>query len=172
MTPDQWRKIEAIYDGAMERDPGQRGAYVAEACASDAQLQREVEALLEQGDSPDSPLERPVIQRRFGRYSVVDHIGAGGMGEVFKAFDQKLNRTVAIKVLKAPFTDRFVREARAIAALNHPRICTLYDVGDDYLVKEYVEGKPIKGPMPLDQPLRLIDEIRDAHDSEHRAAND
>ena len=70
------------------------------------------------------------------------------MGDVYKAHDTRLDRLVAIKVNKEQFTDRFVREARAIAALNHPNICTLYDVGTSYLVMEYVEGNTLKGPLP------------------------
>jgi serine/threonine protein kinase len=70
------------------------------------------------------------------------------MGEVWKARDTRVDRVVAIKHLKAEHIDRFRREARAVAALNHPRICQLYDVGPDYLVMEYVEGKPLKGPVP------------------------
>ena len=92
---------------------------------------------------------------RLGPYEIVSRIGAGGMGEVWKARDTRLDRIVAIKTSTAKFTDRFEREARAVAALNHPHICTLYDVGPDYLVMEYVEGSAIKGPMPLDQILKL-----------------
>ena len=85
---------------------------------------------------------------RLGPYEIVDLIGSGGMGEVHKAIDTRLGRTVAIKLLFDTHTDRFEREARAIAALNHPHICTLYDVGPDYLVMEYVEGIPLEGPLP------------------------
>jgi len=77
---------------------------------------------------------------RLGPYEIVSSIGKGGMGEVFKGRDPRLNRDVAIKVSAQQFTDRFEREARAIAALNHPNICTLYDVGPNYLVMEFVEG--------------------------------
>jgi len=77
---------------------------------------------------------------RLGAYEIVSAIGKGGMGEVWKAWDTRLNREVAIKFCLNQFSDRFLREARAIAALNHPNICTLYDVGPDYLVMEYIEG--------------------------------
>src|SRR6478735_5388577 len=80
---------------------------------------------------------------RLGPYEIVKPIGAGGMGEVYQARDTRLNRTVAIKVSKEAFSERFEREARAVAALNHPNICQLYDVGPDYLVMEFVEGAPI-----------------------------
>src|SRR5258708_5873471 len=87
---------------------------------------------------------------RLGPYEVLAQIGAGGMGEVYKARDTRLDRIVAVKVSKQEFTERFEREARAVAALNHPHICQLYDVGPNYLVMEYVEGSPLKGPLPLE----------------------
>jgi serine/threonine protein kinase len=92
---------------------------------------------------------------KLGPYETLSMLGAGGMGQVWKARDTRLDRIVAIKTSAAKFSDRFEREARAIAALNHPYICTLYDVGPDYLVMEYVEGHEIKGPMPLGQALKL-----------------
>ena len=92
---------------------------------------------------------------RFGPYEIVALLGSGGMGEVHKAIDTRLGRTVAIKLLFDAHTDRFEREARAIAALNHPHICTLYDVGPDYLVMEYIEGAPLKGPLPPEEAARL-----------------
>ena len=105
---------------------------------------------------------------KLGPYEILAAIGAGGMGEVYKARDTRLDRIVAIKVSQEKFTDRFEREARAVAALNHPRICTLHDVGPDYLIMEYVEGKPLEGPLPLDQALRYAVEICDALDHAHR----
>ena len=83
---------------------------------------------------------------KLGPYEILAPIGAGGMGEVWKARDPRLNRIVAIKRLKGQHTARFEQEARAIAALNHPHICQIYDVGPDYLVMEYVEGKPLSRP--------------------------
>jgi Tol biopolymer transport system component/predicted Ser/Thr protein kinase len=99
---------------------------------------------------------------RLGPYEILDLLGEGGMGEVWRARDTRLDRTVAIKKSALRFTDRFEREARSIAALNHPHICTLYDVGPDYLVMEYVEGRPLKGPMPLQTALCLGAQIADA----------
>src|SRR6266581_5970860 len=90
---------------------------------------------------------------KLGPYEILAPIGAGGMGEVYKARDTRLDRVVAIKVSKTEFSERFEREARAVAALNHPHICQLYDVGPNYLVMEYVEGEAPKGPMPLDEAL-------------------
>ena len=85
---------------------------------------------------------------RLGPYEILGPIGAGGMGDVYKARDTRLERTVAIKVSKEAFSERFRNEALAVAALNHPHICTLHDVGPDYLVMEYVDGKPLRGPLP------------------------
>src|SRR6266550_5185682 len=114
---------------------------------------------------------------RFGPYEIISPLGAGGMGEVFKARDSRLDRSVAIKVLpaelasSAQFKTRFEREAKTISQLNHPNICTLHDVGSEngvsYLVMELVEGETLadriaRGPLPIDQLLRSAIEIADA----------
>ncbi len=104
---------------------------------------------------------------KLGAYEIIAMVGAGGMGEVYRARDTRLNREVAIKVSKERFSDRFEREARAVAALNHPNICTLYDVGPDYLVMEYIEGESPKGPMPLDEALRIMRQVADALEAAH-----
>ncbi|MBK5295112.1 MAG: protein kinase [Acidobacteriia bacterium] len=105
--------------------------------------------------------------QQLGPYELVSPLGEGGMGEVWKARDTRLDRDVAIKVSKANFTERFEREARAIAALNHPNICQLHDVGANYLVLEYVEGTPLKGPLPLEKALEYAGQIADALDAAH-----
>ena len=105
---------------------------------------------------------------RLGPYEILEPIGAGGMGEVYKARDTRLDRTVAIKVSKTEFSERFAREARATSALNHSQICQLYDVGPNYLVLEYIEGAPLKGPLPLDQALKYAAQICDALDAAHK----
>ena len=120
---------------------------------------------------------------RLGSFEILAPIGAGGMGEVYKARDTRLDRIVAIKVLpdhlssKPDLRERFEREARTIASLNHPHICTLFDIGHqdgtDFLVMEYVEGETLaqrltKGPLPLDQTLKYAIEIADALDKAHR----
>jgi len=97
---------------------------------------------------------------RLGPYEILAPLGAGGMGEVWKARDSRLNRVVAIKSLKAGAGVRFRQEARALAALNHPNICTLFDIGDDYLVMEYIEGAPIAGPMAIGEALRWRGRLR------------
>src|SRR3984885_12665491 len=94
------------------------------------------------------------VGTKLGPYEILALIGAGGMGEVYRARDPRLNRDVAIKVSAAHFSERFEREARAIAALNHPHICQIYDVGANYLVMELVEGENLKGPLPFDTAIR------------------
>jgi eukaryotic-like serine/threonine-protein kinase len=121
--------------------------------------------------------------QRVGPYEILSAIGAGGMGEVYRARDTRLERIVAIKILsdnlagRAELRERFDREARTIASLNHPHICVLYDIGQqdgtDFLVMEYLEGETLaerlkKGPLPLDQVLQYAIEIADALDKAHR----
>src|SRR5881628_2778114 len=105
---------------------------------------------------------------RLGPYEIVTPIGAGGMGEVYKARDTRLDRIVAIKVSREQFSERFEREARAVAALNHPHICQLYDVGPNYLVMEFVEGAPLAGPLPPEKAVEYAGQILDALDAAHR----
>src|ERR1700689_5149997 len=109
---------------------------------------------------------------RLGPYEILAPIGAGGMGEVYRAHDSRLRRDVAIKVSAAQFTERFEREAKSIAALNHTNICQIYDVGESpdgfgYLVMEYIEGESPKGPMPLDEALRIARQIAAALEAAH-----
>src|SRR5262245_4606850 len=121
---------------------------------------------------------------RLGPYEIVAPLGAGGMGEVYRARDTRLDRTVAVKILPSglaadpQFRERFDREARAISQLSHPHICTLHDVGDAdgtaYLVLEMLDGEPLaarleKGALPLDQALKIGVEIASALDAAHRA---
>jgi len=104
---------------------------------------------------------------RLGPYEILSPIGAGGMGDVYRATDTRLSRTVAIKVLKGPHSDRFEQEARAIAALNHAHICTLHDIGPDYLVMEYVDGATLSGPLPVEEALRLALQMAAALEAAH-----
>ncbi len=171
MSPERWRRIEEVYQAARDRSPGERNAYLDETCGADRDLRTEVESLLRRDNSAsdgplnqpawiafgdaDGTLTRPAPGARLGPYEIEHPLGAGGMGEVFRARDTRLNRRVAIKILQDRFSDRFEREARAIAALNHPHICALYDVGPNFLVMEFLEGETLasrlkKGPLPLD----------------------
>ena len=163
MHPDRWRQVEQLFHSALEREEPARDAFLREACREDEELRHEVQSLLDQteGGLLDHPLQ-------LGPYRIVGVIGAGGMGTVYQARDTRLDRTVAIKVSEARFSARFEREARAVAALNHPHICTLYDVGPNYLVMEYIDGSPLKGPLPLDQALKAAAQIADALDAAHR----
>ena len=102
-----------------------------------------------------------------GPYEILAPIGVGGMGEVYKARDTRLNREVAIKVSKDEFTERFTREARSIAALNHTNVCHLYDVGANYLVMEYVEGEMLKGPLTLEEAMPIIEQLIDGIEAAH-----
>src|SRR5262252_1436932 len=104
---------------------------------------------------------------KLGPYEIIASIGAGGMGEVYRARDTRLGRDVAIKVSAQQFSERFEREARAIAALNHPNICTMYDIGPNYLVMEYVEGEAPKGPMPRKEALGIARQIAEALGEAH-----
>jgi len=105
---------------------------------------------------------------QMGRYKILAHVGGGGMGEVYKARDTRLGRVVALKVSKRPYDKSFEREAKAVAALNHPNICTLFDVGPNYLVMEYVEGAPLKGQLSVEEvipyALQICDALAAAHE--------
>ncbi len=109
---------------------------------------------------------------RLGPYEIVGELGSGGMGDVYRAHDTRLGRDVAVKTIKGAFTERFEREARAISSLSHPNICTLFDVGEHqgsgYLVMEYVEGKPIAGPLPTEQAIAYGVQICEALHAAHR----
>src|SRR5579871_5453631 len=104
---------------------------------------------------------------RLGPYELLAPLGAGGMGEVWKARDTRLDRTVAIKFSKAQFSSRFDREARAIAALNHPNIAQIYDVGENYIVMEYIDGEPVRSPGEVRKLLDIGVQIADGLSAAH-----
>jgi Tol biopolymer transport system component/tRNA A-37 threonylcarbamoyl transferase component Bud32 len=175
MNPERLRQIEELYHSAYERIPDQREAFLNAACGNDAELLRDVWSLLAQ-DPLAGPMERPVLQvaadllidppavqwspgTQLGPYEIVSRLGHGGMGEVFKARDARLGRDVAIKTAHEEFSGRFQREVRAISALNHPNICTLYDIGPNYLVMELVEGADLAGPVPIDTAIGYARQI-------------
>jgi Tol biopolymer transport system component/predicted Ser/Thr protein kinase len=164
VTPERLRQVEELYHAARE----DRAALDQ----ADPELRREVESLLAQDGVSLPSLNLPTVTQvavgtLLGPYRIEALLGQGGMGQVYRAVDTRLDRKVAIKISAQQFSDRFEREARAISALNHPHICTLYDVGPNYLVMELVEGKPLKGPLPLDQALRYGAEIADALAAAH-----
>jgi len=173
MEPERWNHIERLYHAALEREPGGRTAFLTEACP-DADVRREVESLLGFDGAAGSMLERPAWEKslrtgeRVGPYEILERIGKGGMGEVWKARDTRLGRTVAIKTPAARFSERFEREAQAVAALNHPHICQLYDVGPNYLVMELIDGAPLHGPLPLDKAIEYAKQILEALDAAHK----
>ena len=145
MSAPLWGELESLFHGALTRGPAERGAFLAERCAGRLELQAEVEALIRRHESTASALERPPMMppqtrlkagMRLGPYEITAPLGSGGMGEVYKARDTRLDRTVAIKVLRshvaadANLRERFECEARAVEAGNHPHIGTLHDVGE------------------------------------------
>jgi serine/threonine protein kinase len=160
--------MEELYHAALEKSGEEREALLAN---SDPEVRRSVEALLAQGTSGERLLDHPAWEQaaasqvvppaaqiapgtELGPYCIEARIGAGGMGEVYRARDKRLDRLVAVKVSAAQFSERFEREARAIAALNHPNICQIYDVGPNYLVMELVDGAPIVATeQHEDQPI-------------------
>ena len=196
-----WPRVKQIFEAALEREPAARPAFVREACGGDDALRAEVESLLaadgQAGSfvegSPFAALNASAVAAlgrvlktgdRLGPYEILSSIGAGGMGEVYEARDPRLNRRVAIKILSPDRAldpqarARFEREAKAIAALNHPHICTIYDVGHergtDFLVMERLEGQTLsarlaRGALPIAQALQIAIEMADALDRAHRA---
>jgi tetratricopeptide (TPR) repeat protein len=167
MTPERFRKIEELYHAAREGTADERVALLAQ---TDPELRREIESLLAQRTGGEF-LEQAAVQNVpelledatvtavaagacLGPYRIESKLGEGGMGEVFRALDTRLGRAVAIKIAHEGFSSRFEREGRAISSLNHPHICTVYDVGPNYLVMELVEGETIaarlrRGPLPV-----------------------
>src|SRR5262245_29139783 len=162
----RWATVKRLHQAALERDASERAAFLHEACAGDEALRRDVESLLTYESRAESfmtspalnaaarsaghDVSRPLVGQMLGHYRVESLLGAGGMGEVYLARDPRLERTVALKVLPPDLIDnadrlhRFVREAKAASALNHPNVATIHDVGhaDDvhFIVMEYVEG--------------------------------
>src|SRR5688572_12440515 len=197
MTPERWERIQELYHSARERVESDRARFLAGACAGDATLQREVEALLDQpvstsgfidflgGPAPARPKGNGVnvLGRRLGSYRVQSLLGMGGMGEVYRAHDDKLGRDVAIKILPEKFAadpDRLARfdsEARMLAALNHLHIGAIYGLehadGVPALVLELVEGETLaerlqRGPVSVREALSIARQIADALDAAHQ----
>ncbi|HEY2016566.1 MAG TPA: protein kinase [Bryobacteraceae bacterium] len=171
MTPERFRQIEELYHAACEGTAEERAVLLAE---TDPELRREIESLLAHRTGGEF-LESPAIQNTtqlldnsnvdllapgacLGPYRIESKLGEGGMGQVFRAVDTRLGRAIAVKITREQFSAWFEREARAISALNHPNICTLHDVGPNYLVMELVEGETLaarlkNGSLPIQTAL-------------------
>ncbi len=177
--PSEWNRLESIFHGALEYDTADRAEYIRRECAGDEDLRKRVEALLE-SDNSTSPVDRSVSspsgEQILGHYRIVSKLGEGGMGVVYLARDIRLDREVALKVVTAE--RRFLAEAKAASALNHPNIVTVHDVGTqgdvNYLVMEYVPGKPLDRLIPrnglkVKEALRYAIQIADALACAHQA---
>jgi len=191
MDQERWRRVEELFHAALERGPDARQAFLDDACGGDADLRRQVELLLAKEEEAGSFLETPAMRdttatqtatgtavgREFGPYRIVSPLGAGGMGEVYRAHDSKLGRDVAIKMLPHQFARdperlaRFRREARTLASLNHPNIAAIYGLeesGDvDCLVLELVEGETLRGPLPIERALDYARQVAEALEAAH-----
>jgi serine/threonine protein kinase len=190
MDSEHWRRVEELFHAALAFDPESRETFLSSVCGPDTELRRELESLLAWDEQAGSFLEtRPaetettvagkgLIGRRLGPYRIVASLGAGGMGEVYRAHDTKLGREVALKTLPAPFASnperlaRFRREARAMASLNHSNIAMIHGLeesgGATYLVLELVEGDTLRGPLPIEKALDYAHQIADAIEAAHQ----
>jgi len=169
MTPERWQRVKELFHDALERPADERAAFLAEACGDDAEARAALERLLDAHARADDFLETPAVGtavepsrlpltgRVIGHYEVRGRLGVGGMGEVYEAYDRRLKRTVAIKLL--PSSDpraqaRLWREAEHASGLNHPNICVVYEIGEAeghaYIVMEHVRGRPLAEAIPED----------------------
>jgi serine/threonine-protein kinase len=196
MKPEQWHEVERLFHAALERLPEARGAFLDEACGKDSALRRQLEMLIAKDEPVGSFLEKPVLAdaagafsaagslvgRQFGPYRILSSIGAGGMGEVYRARDTRLGRDVALKTLPPELARdpdriaRFHREARLLAALNHPGIAAIHGLEESgaipFLVLELVEGQTLAdqlkhGPIPVEKSLSLALQIAEALEAAH-----
>jgi eukaryotic-like serine/threonine-protein kinase len=191
MKKDLWQRAEELLHAALELSPEARRAFLDKACGEDIELRRQVETLLSQDEQAGSFLGKPalaeasvmpgahspLVGRQLGPYRVLSSLGAGGMGEVYRARDSKLGRDVAVKTLTPQFSGdperiaRFQREAKLLASLNHPNIAAIYglEASDqtNFLVLELVEGNTLAdqikaGPIPVEEALKLALQIAEA----------
>lgn len=195
MTPDQWRRIDAIFEAALERAPSERQAFLDEACNGDSVLRANVESLLaadaEFLEFPAAGEVARLLDRRrslagqtLGRFRVGARIGEGGMGHVYAGTDTQLNRKVAIKVISPELTSqrgaaqRFRQEALSASALNHPNIVTVFEMGEydghSIIVTELIEGETLRarirrGPIPLAEARAIFRQVAAALDAAHAA---
>ncbi len=190
MQADVWKKVEALYEAALAQPPEKRAAFLAQACPDDPQLRGEVQSLLDQQaksfleSSPLSAIKALSAGAKLGNFEIVVLLGRGGMGEVWRARDARLNRDVAIKVLPAGLARepdriaRFEREARAAAALSHPNICVIHEVGEQegqaFIAMEFLQGQTLKHriagkPLPTEELLEWAVQIADGLAAAHQA---
>jgi eukaryotic-like serine/threonine-protein kinase len=191
MKPERWQQIERLYHEALDRKPEERAAFLDASSGEDTALVHEVHSLLHQPSDDDSRLERPAWQCKeeapvsryaagaeLGAYRIEAPLGAGGMGEVFRARDTRLDRTVAIKVSQRRFTGRFRHEAQTVAALNHPNIVQIFELesdgSDDFIVMEFVPGRTLTqvlrdAPLSIEQALDYSCQIASALAAAHSA---
>jgi Tol biopolymer transport system component len=196
MTTERWQRIEALYNQMLERPAAERASALAVACNGDTALQAEVQSLLDRASADGflhapalhvaarliTPARESLVGQRVGAFEVMALLGAGGMGEVYRARDTRLRRDVAIKILSSAFRDdpvrvaRFEREARVLASLNHPHIGAVYGVegaaGQPSLVMELVEGEDLaarlaRGALPVREALEVASQICDALEAAH-----
>jgi Tol biopolymer transport system component/predicted Ser/Thr protein kinase len=171
MTPERWQTVKEVLESALERTPEERSVFLERACAGDEELRKEVESLIASHEKTGNFIDVPPFEaaaqllaeekpelthgHRFGHYKILYLLGAGGMGEVYLAQDEKLGRQIALKLLPALFTRdedrlrRFEQEARAASALNHPNVCVIHEVGEtaegrDYIAMEYIDGVTLR----------------------------
>ncbi len=194
MTAERWQRIETLFHDALERAPGERTAFLIEACDDD-QLRGEVVSLLASFDQADDFMETPPMGdatdqspsaagRRIAHYEIISLLGLGGMGEVYLARDSRLDRNIALKLLPARFIEdqslvrRFEREARAASALNHPNIITVYEIGREgdahFMATEFVEGRTLRqkisdGKIETREAVSIAIQIATALHAAHKA---
>lgn len=199
MKPERWRQLKQIFQSALERDPAERSAFLHQACGGDAELRSEVESLISSHDRAGDSIEilaaeaatkmlsgqqGSIESKQIGHYQVLSRIGRGGMGEVFLAQDVRLNRKVALKLLRSDLRGnedrlrRFQQEAQAASALNHPNILTIHEIGQQasllYIATEYVEGDTLRQhlsrePMTVVRALDVSIQVASALAAAHQA---
>jgi hypothetical protein len=190
MNPERWRRAEEVFHAAVDQELGQRTAFLDLACGADKELREQVELLIAKDGYNGSLLRNPVragpsilstegslVGRQLGSYRLISFIGAGGMGEVYRAHDDKLGRDVAIKTLPYELAReparlaRFRREARILASLNHPNIAAIYGLEECenllFLVLELVDGEMLRGPLPVAEALYLAAQVAEALAAAH-----